>query len=247
MRCEVQAALGLIWHQEHRKLVEATASYMRFEQLCHRTELFSESYLTHPIGQFLLARHGKKTRAEWTHPLLASTKTGPGRRPSVDFAVLQDDGQTPAIAVEAKWLGSANDLLEQAIRDLVRLELLVHEYHATGYVLLAGTRRRAESLFEKKAARPHPTQPSSRALFPRETGAEAWLRLQKPSEFRRSVVERALRPFAGIDIEIAAGIRISSSGLFPKDAPLSQCCVLGWKIERAADERFRPATADRVV
>ena len=232
---------------ELRKLVEATASYMRFEQLCHRTELFSESYLAHPIGQFLLARHGSNVRSEWPHPILSEGKTGPGRRPAVDFAVLAEDRKTPAIAIEAKWLGSANDILEQIVRDIIRLELLVWKYKTEAYFLLAGTRRKADALFAKKSALPHPTQPGSHEFLPLGSGEQSWIRLENPAKFRQALIARAIRPFEGMNVDIPAGVSVSACGLFPVDAPRNQCCVIGWRVMAGTAARFRPNGAASTV
>jgi hypothetical protein len=64
--------------------------------------------------------------------------------------------------------------------------------------------------------------------------------LKDPSRFRQALIGRALKPFRELNVDIAASIQVSACGLFPTDAPLNQCCVVGWTVEHASDVRFRP-------
>jgi hypothetical protein len=71
-----------------RKLAEGVAGWMMHEFHCDRSELFSEKYLSVPIGQILSAEFGTKVYSEVDHPILSTMAVGAGRRPQIDFAIL---------------------------------------------------------------------------------------------------------------------------------------------------------------
>lgn len=85
-------------------LTGGVAAWLEFERACDRSGLFSEKYLTSAVGQILAARTGNRVEAEFTHPVLAPLKQGPGRRPQIDFVVRDESGKI-VLAVESKWAG----------------------------------------------------------------------------------------------------------------------------------------------
>lgn len=202
-----------------RKLVEAVGLWLQFERLCRRQELFSESYLCYPAGQFLQARYASQLRTEFEHPVLAPLRTGRGDKPRVDFAVMGGEG-TPTIAVETKWLNSSSDLTVQTIRDLVRLELLAHEYGTQCLFLLAGTRRDLRSFVTQKHFLAHPEHANSRTLLPHEGRREsASLWLDTRTQYRHSLLKKSLERFKGI--EIARAIVLHRIGPYPAEGVLN--------------------------
>lgn len=70
-----------------RKLTEGVGGWLQFEYHCNRSGLFSEKYLSVPIGHILNSITADRVIAEFKHPVLAKAKDGPGRRPEVDFVV----------------------------------------------------------------------------------------------------------------------------------------------------------------
>ncbi len=221
-----------------QRLVEAVAAWLEFEQLCYRTGLFSESYLTFPIGQFLQSRAGDRVRTELEHPVLAPLKTDRGDKPRVDFAVVREDS-TVEFAVETKWRSKTPTLVVQLIRDLVRLEMIVHEQDARAVLILGGLSRKLLGLFETKAFSRHPKKPNSKPLLPVEeatVGTTLWL--DTDVKYRRALFISALRPFVGRFI--SRGINITRLGPFPRDARKNQTVVYGFRVNRRDNGRFLP-------
>jgi hypothetical protein len=131
-------------------LTGGVGAWLQFEQACDRTGLFSEKYLTHPIGQILSARSGNKAFAEFKHPVLAPLAKGVGRKPEIDFAVC-DPYPKISIAVESKWIGRSKPTVQSVLWDLIRLELLAHHEGARCFFILGGKRSDIESLFALEA------------------------------------------------------------------------------------------------
>ncbi|MBP1861576.1 hypothetical protein [Rhizobium herbae] len=132
-----------------RLLCEGVGSWLQFEHACDRSGLFSEKYLTQPIGQILSARSGNRVRAEYVHPVLSELAKGPGRRPEIDFVVC-DPYPSITIAVESKWIGKTKPSVDKIFWDLIRLEMLAHHSKARCFFVLGGMRSDLNSYFKHK-------------------------------------------------------------------------------------------------
>ncbi len=86
-----------------RKLAEGVAGWLFYEFHSRRYELFSEKYLTAPIGNILHGQFDRKVIAEYNHPILTQAKKTPGRPPQLDFVIVDKGNIT--VAVESKWIG----------------------------------------------------------------------------------------------------------------------------------------------
>lgn len=133
-----------------RVLATGVGAWLQFEFACDRSGLFSEKYLTHPIGRILSARSANRAVAEYLHPVLANFAKGAGRRPEIDFAVC-DPYPKISIAVESKWIGQTSPSVASILWDLIRLELLAHTNGARCFFVLGGKRSALEALFAKAA------------------------------------------------------------------------------------------------
>ena len=133
-----------------RLLTEGVGSWLRFESACDRSGLFSEKYLTHPIGQILSARSGNRALAEYKHPVLAQYAEGSGRRPEVDFVVCDEDRKV-SIAVESKWIGRTEPSVQSILWDIIRLELLAHHQKARCFFFFFCRTGALEKLFTRGA------------------------------------------------------------------------------------------------
>src|SRR3954470_3048856 len=133
-----------------RKLAEGVGGWLQLEFHCHRSEVFSEKYLAAPIGQILSAEFGLKAYAEVPHPVLAAFAKRPGRKPEIDFAVL-DPHPTITVAVESKWIGRSSIKAEHLLWDLIRLELLCHHLKAHAIFILGGRRGELDKFFATDA------------------------------------------------------------------------------------------------
>lgn len=127
-------------------LSHGVGAWLQYEQACGHSGLFSEKYLAQPIGHILSGRSGNRALAEYTHPVLVSEASGPGRRPAIDFAVCNPYPKVE-IGVESKWIGKTQPDVESIVWDLVRLELLVHHEGARCFFVLGGKRGDLEGLF----------------------------------------------------------------------------------------------------
>jgi hypothetical protein len=95
------------------ELAYAVAAWVHFEALCKRTSLFSERYLAHPIGQYLIACEGSVVEPEVSHPALA------GRR--ADFAIKNPNHSLRDI-FETKFVTAGRDFTQEIFYDPIRLE-----------------------------------------------------------------------------------------------------------------------------
>ncbi|MDL5511179.1 hypothetical protein QSE00_05095 [Arenibacter sp. M-2] len=128
-----------------RKISEGVSGWLLFEFHCFRGLLFSEKYLSYPIGQILNSITDFKTQAEINHPL---GNGGQGRPLQVDF-VLSEKAEWK-YAVESKWIGHSTISLASLIWDLIRLQNLFSSHsNLKCYFLLAGFDKKIETLFSE--------------------------------------------------------------------------------------------------
>lgn len=128
-----------------RKISEGVSGWLLFEFHCFRGLLFSEKYLSYPIGQILNSITDYKTQAEINHPL---SNTGQGRPLQVDFVLLENTEWK--YAIESKWIGDSIISLASLIWDLIRLQNLFSSHsNIKCYFLLAGFDKKIETLFSE--------------------------------------------------------------------------------------------------
>ena len=211
-----------------RQLVEAVGSWLHFEAMCGRTELFSEQYLSYPIGQYLSGKYGDMLRTEFPHPVLSQLRIGRGDKPRLDFAVLNDD--KIRLAVETKWLGPTSSL-ESILRDLVRLELVAAHSHATTYFILGGTKRSLQSFFSTKTFQAHPEHTESRALMPVDHNNTRALRLDPAPKYRAELFAKSFVKLKGIDLPRVFVLQRTAP--FPTVVKAAQFQIYGWRVECA--------------
>lgn len=129
-----------------RKLAEGTSSWLLFEFHCMRGDLFSEKYLTTPVGQILSGMFPGRVKAEVNHPYLNPIILK-GRPPQLDFVI--SDNQDWKVAVETKWIINTPVTLAQIVWDLIRLELLAKNNRCTAYFIIAGFDKRIKEVLGK--------------------------------------------------------------------------------------------------
>jgi hypothetical protein len=127
-----------------RRISEGMSSWLLFEFNCERGYLFSEKYLTYPIGQVLNSIEGFKTKAEQNHPC---SNGGKGRPLQVDF-ILTDKNKVWKYAFESKWVGTSIIDITSLVWDLIRLQNLFTNHPAIKcYFILAGFEKKIQILF----------------------------------------------------------------------------------------------------
>ncbi len=123
------------------KISDGLAGWLTFELRCGRKELFRESLIAQPLHQLLLNhRFPGRVICEVNHPVLSPLAKGPGRKPSIDFAVTGENNRYSAV-IETKWVSKSQTILRDLIRDIVRLDLLVPSIADEGFIILAGNKR----------------------------------------------------------------------------------------------------------
>lgn len=134
------------------RISEGLAAWLKYESLCDRGGLFSESYLALPIAQLLSANVTGRVAGEVNHPVLNTTPR-PGRPAQLDFVVYQD--AKPILCVETKWADDSSVSARDVVWDCVRLELAAHHFKCEAMFILAGRRAQIEKMLESRAFNPH--------------------------------------------------------------------------------------------
>ena len=220
------------------KFACAINSWLTFEQMCKRECLFCESYLAYPIGQFLNAEYGEYLQTEYIHPVLAEYKNGRGDKPRIDFVVLTEQKEI-SIAIETKWISTSTTLLRDIIRDLIRLELVVHKTNAEGWFILAGNGRDFNELVKTRNFLGHPKHIGSNTILPYGRSEIGNIRLNPPAKFRKEFLKECLRPYIGMSI--IDSITLTKFGPYPKEYKAKDYVTLIWKVANKQEkERFKP-------
>src|SRR5262249_3500700 len=145
----------------------------------------------------LNAEYGLPVHSEYLHPVLAKAKTGPGRRPEVDFAVIDGAGKFKCV-VESKWVGRDGLSAEQIIWDVLRLELVASDTGADAYFVLAGKRRHLEGFFETKAFKGTEHKGKYRRLLKLDHRKNPRMRVDNPPADRRAAFKAVLAAYGTV-------------------------------------------------
>lgn len=119
-------------------LGEAVLYWLCFQNLCGRSSLLSEHYLSQPIGEYLLYHCSGRLDSEVNHPNL--NNGGKGRPRQVDFCLFSRDDEYMTDALELKWISGDSFNKQRVVDDIMRLERLriQNGYHVFRYFLVAG-------------------------------------------------------------------------------------------------------------
>jgi len=227
-----------------RLLTEGTGSWLHFEFTCNRSGLFSEKYLTVPIGQ-ILSTWGGRVQAEYRHPVLGPLAKGPGRRPEVDFVVF---GEYPRIkyAVESKWIGHTTPSVESVLWDLIRLEMIAHSEGAECVFVLGGQRDALNTFFKSDkfygARKPHQFRPLLRI----DSNVIHSFPLVPTVPHRVEMLRKLFADYQ--DIAFPHKIATRRSAPFPQVGGLKQYQVYAWKVSSPERrEEFYPKNSRHYV
>jgi hypothetical protein len=220
-----------------RLLTEGVGAWLQFEHACDRSGLFSEKYLTLPIGHILSARSGNRALAEYKHPVLASLARGAGRRPEIDFVVCNKYPKI-AIAVESKWLGRTRPSVQSILWDLIRLELVAHHDKARCFFVLGGKRADLEKLFSIETFSDALTKPS-RPLLRHLNNVLHKTNLVPTDRVRLRLLKALFAPY--LQYEFPQRIITRRSAPFPSDQRASKFQIYTWEVFSAVNrETFLP-------
>jgi len=210
-----------------RKIAEGVASWLMFEFHSFRVRLFSEKYLTTPIGHILSGVYGQAVNAEVNHPVLNEHKHWQGRPPQIDFGILRKD-KTIEIAVESKWLGNSQVGVGEIIWDLIRLELLAHEYNTKCFFVLAGQRKRLQLLFSSERFLEKRTNGKTRPVLRLAKIKKAAIRIDNPPNERVQLIKARILQYP--DVSMPSGIPSGYPEIYPISGRNSDFQVYVWEI-----------------
>lgn len=131
-----------------RKMTYAVTRWLSFQELCGRSELFSESYLSQPIGEFLMSNYKGKLVPEANHPNLQPNSRG--RPKQLDYTCWSPQSKAMVMAVECKWVANGAYPKQALMDDILRLEgLRTGKGHVQRYFLVAGAKENFRANFEQ--------------------------------------------------------------------------------------------------
>lgn len=215
------------WGPRFRKLAEAVTAWLHFEKLCGREPLFSERYLAHAIGQFLIARYGRRVRSEYEHPVLAPAMKGPGNRPRIDFVVMHEKSEEIELAIETKWVSSSTSLVRDIVRDVVRLGLLA-ERNVLAVLVVGGHLKDIEEIKKSPLWARSLMHENSKPLMPEYEGSRRQrMHLEKPAGYRKELIQSACSVFQEFQIPSAVSLQAIKP---PNVERVGDYQVLAWQI-----------------
>lgn len=224
-----------------RTIAQATGAWLQYEFACGRSNLFNERYMSVPISGALSYLYRHEVRSEFLHPVLAPAKTGgPGRRPEIDFAVVEAYPKVKCV-LESKWVGKNGLSAESVIWDLLRLELIAHHEQATAFFVLAGRRKHLESFFRSRAFLGKPTADGKyRRLLKLDARRNARIRVDSPPRDREPIFLSLLSEYRSISFP--SRITTSRPSVYPSDSPMFQYQAYAWEvIAPPGTRRFYPS------
>lgn len=129
-----------------KRLTKAVHRWLSFQKLCGRDVLFSESYLSQPVAEFISHHHSGKIEPEYDHPQFISLTAG--RPKQVDFALTTRHKHSVSHAIEAKWIRGVSYSKQAILNDLLRLECFRDDNrHVTRLFMVAGLQDNFEKNF----------------------------------------------------------------------------------------------------
>jgi hypothetical protein len=220
-------------------IAQAVGAWLQYEFACGRSTLFNERYISVPVANALHSIYKDQVRSEYLHPVLASAKTGPGRRPEVDFALVRNY-PTISCVLETKWCGKNGLTAEDVLWDLLRLELIAHDSHAPAFFVLAGRRRHLETFFESKAFLGTKTADGKyRRLLKIDHRRGGNIRIDSPNLERGKILKRLFSDYQ--QVSFSSRVATSMPRIYPKECPTFQYQAYAWQVLTLPVPRFLPA------
>lgn len=230
-----------------RRFAEALGSWLHFEACCFRAGLFSESSFKSAIGSVASSLHGdhKAARVHADYPLQAiqrlpepGKKGHPGRKRSVDFALIYDDGRQavsePQVLIEAKWAGSSHCSTSNVVADLIRLCLMKrHHPSATCMLVLAG-----HSTNIKKVLSSRPFIGNYRDVIRCTDGhSHSSFRFKSNDAEHRTAFGTAIYSFHAAKLKVPNRFSVSGAAPYP---PTGRFQAIAWEIREVDKLNLKP-------
>jgi hypothetical protein len=224
-----------------KKLSRGIAGWLLFEHSCHRGPVFSEKYLSYPIAQILNTEFGTRVHSEVPHPILGPFATGPGRRPELDFAVVEEN-KSISVAIESKWISEdiSGATVEKILWDLIRLAMLGNNMTVKCYFILAGRRGHLLKLFNyNKFNGPLDKKGRTRPILKVRKTDFMNFRIDSPTDHRAGLLKKILAYCQ--DVELPTRLGTGPTFSWPANPSNSEYQVFVWEImPNPAGDKFKP-------
>jgi hypothetical protein len=102
-------------------LIHAINFWINYERLCKRSVLFSEKYLSVPIGEYLIGHYGKSAQIEHYYKYASESGKNKVRGFLIDYVVVEN--KKMKIAIETKWVQTKYNV-DRIFKDLFRLSIV---------------------------------------------------------------------------------------------------------------------------
>lgn len=220
-----------------KRLAMAVGASLQYEFACERSSLFNERSLVTPISNVLKTVYKHDVHTEFLHPVLAPLKSGPGRRPEIDFAVVQNYPEI-ICAVESKWVGAQGIKMEHVLWDILRLELVAHTAKADAYFVLAG-RRKHLNMFLTSKAFIGKVRSKGKVRTILKMRPQPKIGITNPLPERTSLFQKVLVEYQ--DLSFPSALATSLAQVYPETCPNFQYQAYVWRVlAPASTPRFYP-------
>jgi hypothetical protein len=127
-------------------IAKAVNRWLSYQILCGREALLSESYLGHPVAEYLIHKHSGQFEAEADHPVLK--QPGAGRPKQIDYVLRTRDKNAIEVAIECKWISDTPYDKQRIINDILRLECVkIPSRNVKRFLIVAGEHKNFEKNF----------------------------------------------------------------------------------------------------
>lgn len=225
-----------------RRFAEALGSWMHFEMCCFKAGLFSENSFKSAIGSVASSIHashrGARVHADYQLAAIqkvpdSERKLSGGRKRSVDFALIYDDGREPPsepeILIEAKWAGSSHCSTANIFADFIRLALMKRAHpDATCLFVLAGKKSDVREILSMP-----PFEATRRRSDGIEYGkGERKFVLDPASTVHAKHFSAPINAFHKVNLEVPAEFLVIGTSPYPNDSTTSSVKfqAIAWEI-----------------
>jgi hypothetical protein len=173
------------------------------------------------------ALYKQDLHTEFLHPVLAPLKSGPGRRPELDLAVI---GTYPQIvcAVESKWVGVDGIKIEDVVWDLIRLELVAHQAKADAFFVLAGRRKHLKAFFASKAFFGKKRKPGGPFRTILKMRSQPRMGIRHPAPEREGLFQKLFADYQDVSFPDALATTVAER--YPEICPNFQYQAYAWRV-----------------
>lgn len=225
-------------------LAQVVVHWLRYQNLCGRSELFCEAYLSQPIGEYCLSLNPSHFEPESLYP--KDCQAGATRKRGMDFAVFgrnQADTQNALKhAIETKFVTAKRSFFQEVYDDLFRLLWFQPTREPAGcqrWLVVAGYHKNVigENLLEArvqlKRGKNQPQIHAFRGLLSIDlNNATRTKQIHAADPRLRKLWAKSAKAFGQKELPDAITVRLA--GRYPsRPRPADLCCQV-WEVQRPA-------------